>query len=208
LTVTGRGQALVAAAPPVPIREIFRRFWPYARPYRGWFMLTLVFIALVSAVDTAMIWMFKLVVDEVLVPLDFGPLLWIALAYLGLTLLDGLVSFLDDYLSTWVGECFLLSLRTNFFRHLQDLSLDFFERRKLGDEANLSRPAIRSRPTSTGAAPSTSTKSGARSKLVTASPRFCVRTAPTTGRRGAGCSGRDRFSSGSRTCTSCVLMRF
>ena len=133
LTVTGGGQALVAAAPPVPIREIFRRFWPYARPYRGWFMLTLVFIALVSAVDTAMIWMFKLVVDEVLVPLDFGPLLWIALAYLGLTLLDGLIPFCDDYLSSWVGERFLLSLRTNFFRHLQDLSLDFFERRKLGD---------------------------------------------------------------------------
>src|SRR5918994_1974983 len=81
-------QALVAAAPPVPIREIFRRFWPYARPYRRWLWLILLFIALVPAIDTAMIWMFKLVVDEVLVPLDFGPLLWLVLAYLGLTLLN------------------------------------------------------------------------------------------------------------------------
>jgi len=126
-------QALVAAAPPVPIREIFRRFWPYARPYRRWLWLILLFIALVPAIDTAMIWMFKLVVDEVLVPLDFGPLLWLVLAYLGLTLLNGFVSFWDAYLSTWVGERFLLSLRTSFFRHLQGLSLDFFERRRLGD---------------------------------------------------------------------------
>ena len=93
-------QALVTAAPPVPIREIMRRFWPYARPYRRWLWLSLLFIALVPAIDTATIWMFKLVVDDVLVPQDFGFLLWIALAYFGLTLLSGVVSFCDDYLST------------------------------------------------------------------------------------------------------------
>ena len=133
LLETKQGQSVVAAAPQVPIGEIFRRFWPYARPYRRWLLVTLVFVVIVAAVDTALVWMFKLVVDEVPVPRDFGPLVWIALAYLGLTLLDGIVSFYDEYLSTWVGERFLLSLRTSFLRHMQGLSLDFFERRKLGD---------------------------------------------------------------------------
>lgn len=133
LTPAPSSDALVPAAPAVPIREIFRRFWPFARPYRKWIAVSLIFIALVPAIDTATIWMFKLVVDNVLVPHDFGPFLWIALAYVGLTLLSGVISFFDDYLSTWVGERFLLSLRTNFFRHLQTLSLDFFDRRKLGD---------------------------------------------------------------------------
>jgi ABC-type multidrug transport system fused ATPase/permease subunit len=36
-------------------------------------------------------------------------------------------------MSTWVGERFLLDLRTSLFRHLQTLSLTFFERRRLGD---------------------------------------------------------------------------
>jgi ATP-binding cassette, subfamily B, bacterial len=85
------------------------------------------------AIEAAMIWMYKVVVDEVLVPRDFGPLGWIALAYLCLTLLGGLVSFSDDYLSDWVGERFILSLRERLFRHVHTLSLDFFERRKLGD---------------------------------------------------------------------------
>ena len=80
-----------------------------------------------------MIWMYKVVVDEVLVPRDFGPLGWIVLAYLCLTLLGGIVSFSDDYLSDWIGERFILSLRERLFRHLHTLSLDFFERRKLGD---------------------------------------------------------------------------
>jgi len=127
------GQAVIEAAPPVPIRDIFRRFWPYARPYRKWIAVSLGLIALVPAIDTATIWMYKLVVDDVLVPADFGPFTWIALAYVGLTLFGGLVSFADDYLSTWIGERFLLGLRTDFFRHIQRLSLDFFEQRKLGD---------------------------------------------------------------------------
>jgi ATP-binding cassette, subfamily B, bacterial len=77
--------------------------------------------------------MYKVLVDEVLVPRDFGLLLWVVLAYLGLTLAEGVVSFCDEYLSEWVGGRFIVSLRTDLFRHLQDLSLSFFDRRSLGD---------------------------------------------------------------------------
>lgn len=40
---------------------------------------------------------------------------------------------MDNYLSTWVSERFLVSLRTDFFTHLHGLSMDFLEREKLGD---------------------------------------------------------------------------
>jgi subfamily B ATP-binding cassette protein MsbA len=124
---------LVAAAPVMRLREIFRRFWPYARPYRRWLPLILLFAALGSAIQAATIWMYKILVDEVLVPREFGLLLWVMLAYLGLTLAEGFVSFCDEYLSEWVGGRFVVSLRTDLFRHLHGLSLDFFDRRSLGD---------------------------------------------------------------------------
>ncbi len=127
------GEGLVAPSPVVPVREIFRRFWPYARPYRRWLLVLLVGVAALPAIQTVEIWLFKVLVDEVLVPRDFGPFLWIALAFVGLSLLGGLIGFVDDYGSTWIGERFVLSLRTSVFRHLQGLSLDFFERRRLGD---------------------------------------------------------------------------
>jgi ATP-binding cassette, subfamily B, bacterial len=76
LVPSGEG-ALVAEAPRVPVREIFRRFWPDARPYRRWIPVGLVLIAIGAAIETAEIWMFKLVVDEVLVPGDLEPLAWI-----------------------------------------------------------------------------------------------------------------------------------
>ncbi len=127
------GGSPVRHAASVPIRQIARRFWPYARPYRLWLCLSLVLTLLVPAIGAAQIWMFKLVIDEVLVPRDFGPFGWIAAAYLALTILAGIVSFAADYLSAWIGERFLLELRTSVFRHLQGLSLEFFERTRLGD---------------------------------------------------------------------------
>jgi ATP-binding cassette, subfamily B, bacterial len=133
LVPSAEGDGLVAAAPALPIREVFRRFWPFARPYRRLLYLTLGFVVLTPLVEAALVWMFKLVVDKVLVPKDFGPFWWIALAYVGLNLLDGLLGFADEYFSTWVGERFLLDLRTRMFAHLQNLSLEVFDRRRLGD---------------------------------------------------------------------------
>jgi ATP-binding cassette, subfamily B, bacterial len=133
MATPGGEPGIVAAAPQLPTREVLRRFWPYARPYRRWLWLSGLFIVLVPLTEAVAIWMFKLVVDDVLVPRDLSALLPIAAAYLALAVVGGAVSFADDYLSTWVGERFVLDLRVQFFRHLQGLSLDFFERRKLGD---------------------------------------------------------------------------
>src|ERR687893_1102970 len=133
LSVAEEEGGFVAAAPVMQLREIFRRFWPYARPYRRWLPLIVLFAALGSALGAATIWIYKVLIDEVLVPRDFGLLLWVVLAYLGLTLAAGVVSFGEEYLSEWVGGRFIVSLRTDLFRHLQDLSLSFFDRRSLGD---------------------------------------------------------------------------
>src|SRR5918992_37670 len=126
-------EGLVPASPALAVRELFRAFWPYARPYRRWIPVVLALIALGAAIVTVEIWLFKLVVDQVVVPGELQPLLWIGLAYLGLALVSGLASFGEDYLGTWIGERFLLDLRSDVFAHLQRLSPDFLQRRRLGD---------------------------------------------------------------------------
>ena len=127
------GRDVVAAAPVVPVGQVFRRFWPHARPYRRLLPLLLFFVALVPAIEAATIWMYKVLVDEVLVPQRFDLLLWVILAYAGLQLAEGVATFCDEYLSDWVGGRFIVSLRTEFFAHLHDLSLAFFDRERLGD---------------------------------------------------------------------------
>lgn len=123
----------VPATPVVGVRGMFRRFLPYARPYRRWLAFSLVFVVLGPALDAAAIWLFKILVDDVLTPRDFHAFPPVAAAYTGITVLVGATSFADRYLSVWIGEHFLTDLRTDLYRHLHTLSLDFFERRQLGD---------------------------------------------------------------------------
>ncbi|MFE5200252.1 ABC transporter ATP-binding protein [Streptomyces sp. NPDC057651] len=133
LSVGEDADAVVAAAPPLPPREVFRRFWPYTRGRRRWLVPLVLFSLIGPLVDAAELWLFKIVVDEVLVPRDLRPFLWIAPTYLGLIVGSGILGFADDMTSTWVSERFLLALRCDVFRHVQGLSLGFFERRRLGD---------------------------------------------------------------------------
>ncbi|MER8101177.1 ABC transporter ATP-binding protein [Kitasatospora sp. NPDC094016] len=124
---------LVAAAPPVPLLGIFRRFWPYTKGGRRWLVVLLALVAVGPAIEAMEIWLFKIVIDDMLIPHRLNLFLPIALAYAGLTLLSGVLGFARRVISTWVSERFLLILRSDVFRHIQGLSLGFFERRRLGD---------------------------------------------------------------------------
>ena len=125
--------AILASTPPVPLRRLFRRFWPYTKSHRKWLILAIALIPVAPLCQTVGALLFRRLVDNVLVPHDFGPFPLIAAAYVVLALAGAVASFVDDYFSTLAGERFLLDLRTGVFRHLQGLSLDFFERRRLGD---------------------------------------------------------------------------
>ena len=127
------GEHGIELAPTRPMREIFSRFWPDARPYRRFFFLTLIFVALGPALQAVEIYLYKILVDDVLVPRNFDPFIWLAAAYVGLNIAGGVIGFFDQYLATWVSENFLLKLRTRVFGHLLSQSPDALDRRRLGD---------------------------------------------------------------------------
>jgi len=124
---------LVAAAPPVPIREIIRRFWPDLRADRWLLLLGLGAVAALPAIVTIEVWLFQILVDSVLVPQVLGPLGWLALAYLALNLCSGGLSYTDEYVAARVGGRFLVRLRSRLFAHVHQLSLPILDRRRLGD---------------------------------------------------------------------------
>ena len=122
-----------AAVPRLPLRRAARPFWPYLRPHRKRIAVVVAASVVAPALETATVYLFKVIVDRVLVPRDLGPLPLIAAAYLALTCATGAVGFATEYLSTSVSERFLLDVRTHLFAHVQRLSLDFLDRRRLGD---------------------------------------------------------------------------
>ena len=124
---------MVAAAPAQRVRSILRRFWPFARPYRKRWLVGLALAAALPAIEAVEIWLFKSVVDDVLVPADLAALWPLAAAMASLALVGALLSFGDEYIATWVGERFTLSVRAKVFDHLQRLEPDALDKRRHGD---------------------------------------------------------------------------
>ncbi|PUA79083.1 ABC transporter [Nocardioides currus] len=92
---------------------------------------------LLAAVSPALmsleIWLFKVVVDDVLIPRDFRLFWLVAATYVGLTLVQAACDGAERMLSTWLSQRFLVDVRTALLDHLQRLPLEFLNRNRLGD---------------------------------------------------------------------------
>lgn len=124
---------IIQEAPPVPVKEIFSRFWPFTKNYRKWLFVGLIFIALQPMASSGTVWLLQIFIDNVLDAKNLSPLYWIVLLYFGFSLAAGIFSFIGTFTTNWVGQKFVLALRKHLYEHLQSLSLHFFEGRKLGD---------------------------------------------------------------------------
>lgn len=124
---------LVGEAPPMTVVEVVRRFWPDVRPLRGWLLVLVGLLAAAPVIAVLEVLLFQRLVDDVLVPAQLGPLVWIAALYVGLSLLSAVVSGADDLLSTWVSQRFLVRLRTKVFGHVLAHPSHVHDRKRLGD---------------------------------------------------------------------------
>jgi ATP-binding cassette subfamily B multidrug efflux pump len=73
------------------------------------------------------------IVDEHLTPGLPAGILALALLYLAATVLAETMSFGISYLTTWVAQRALRTLRVDLFAHLQRLPLEYYDRTPLGD---------------------------------------------------------------------------
>ncbi len=64
---------------------------------------------------------------------SFAPLNNLAFLLVGIFLLQAAFSFVQSYLLAYVGEHIVYDLRTSLYDHLQQLSLDFYANRRVGD---------------------------------------------------------------------------
>jgi ABC-type multidrug transport system fused ATPase/permease subunit len=102
------------------------------RPYRARTLLSVVSLLAATATALAPPFLSKYAVDDGIRRHDLGRLWWIVAAFLAAGLLNWGMSYVQTYLTGWVGERILADLRIGLFRHLQRLSLGFFERNRAG----------------------------------------------------------------------------
>src|SRR3989454_12834926 len=91
-------------------------------------------VSLLAATATALAppFLSKYAVDDGIRRHDLAKLWWIVGAFLLAGLASWGMSYVQTYLTGWVGERILADLRNKLFGHLQRLSLGFFERNRAG----------------------------------------------------------------------------
>jgi ATP-binding cassette subfamily B protein len=114
-------------------RDIFRQFWPYTRGQRHRLLLAGVCAVIVSGGEIGTVVIFDIITNKVLVVHRLAGFWTLAAAWLGIAAASAAAMFAGGYLTSLARERFLLRLRDAVFGHAQRLSLDFFDRRRLGD---------------------------------------------------------------------------
>jgi ATP-binding cassette subfamily B protein len=103
-----------------------------AAPYKTRTILSIFSLLAATATALAPPFLSKYAVDDGIRQHDLQKLWWIVGAFLLAGLANWGLSYLQTYLTGWVGERILADLRNTLFGHLQRLSLGFFERNRAG----------------------------------------------------------------------------
>jgi ATP-binding cassette subfamily B protein len=104
----------------------------FTLPYRTRTIFSIGSLLLATAFALAPPLLSKYAVDDGIRQHDLAKLWWIVGAFLLFGLLSWGMSYVQTYLTGWVGERILADLRNHLFDHLQDLSLGFYERNRAG----------------------------------------------------------------------------
>src|SRR3989440_7057065 len=116
-------------------RATARRLRTLARltaPYKARTSLALAFLVLATAISLAPPYLAKLAIDQGISRHDADALWWIVALFVAAGIGTIATSSAQTYFTGWTGERILADLRNQLFRHLQRLSLGFYERNRAG----------------------------------------------------------------------------
>ena len=111
----------------------WRRLFGYLKPYTGRMLLAIVALLISTAFGLAFPAIIVQLLDTVTQAKDTTPLNMLAGLLIAVFLLQAVFNFVQSYLLAFIGERIVFDLRTSLYSHLQQLSLDFYATRRVGD---------------------------------------------------------------------------
>ncbi|NLB94281.1 MAG: ABC transporter ATP-binding protein [Armatimonadetes bacterium] len=112
--------------------ENLRRFARYVFAYKWRVFGALGLILVLQGQGAVIPWLTKTLIDDVIPNRRMEMIKWVLVAILGLRLASGVISYWRTYLVSLVGQLVLFDLRNDIFRHLQKLSLSYYEKNQAG----------------------------------------------------------------------------
>lgn len=111
---------------------IYVRLLKYIRPYLPRVAVAILCIILAASANLYVPWIMRDVIDEVLTTKNMSMLNNIAIGIVVVFFLRGIFLYGQTYLMSYIGQKVIIDIRENVYRHLQCLSLSYFEKRQTG----------------------------------------------------------------------------
>ena len=106
---------------------LYRRLLTYLKDYWKIFSISLVAMTVAASTEPLFARLMKPLIDGGFVNRDESAMLWTPLAIVGLFLLRGVASFINDYTTTWLTSHLVVRLRSEMFDKLMCLPVPFFD---------------------------------------------------------------------------------
>lgn len=110
-----------------------RRLWPYLAPHRLRFLQACLVMLGVAALNSLTVWMLQPIVDHVLISKQPELLYGLVALIPTVFFVKMILTYIQSYLMSWLGQRITQQLRDDLFRHLHELSMDYFWKRKSGE---------------------------------------------------------------------------
>lgn len=112
--------------------NVYKRLLVFVRPYFPRLFLGVICMIIAAAAYILVPWLIKNVVDKVLADKDMATLNLIVGGILLLFMVRGIAVYGQTYTMAFIGQRVIIDIREHLYRHLQRLSLSYFDRRKTG----------------------------------------------------------------------------
>ncbi len=114
-------------------RQTYTRLLGYLKPYRRLFVVTLLTSIPLAAIGGAVALMIGPIVNQLLETQDFAILKTVPLLILAVTLVEGVLLYINSYCTVQLSNAISRDIRKELFEHLTRLDLAYFKNHSTGD---------------------------------------------------------------------------
>ena len=112
--------------------RLLRRIISYLEPYKIWVGVAFITVLVVAFLGPLRPKLVQITIDQDIVTGDLEGLRNMIMLLFGILVAEGLLSFVNAYLTQWIGQQAIYDLRTKLYRHIQRQSLRFFDTTPIG----------------------------------------------------------------------------
>lgn len=112
--------------------KLYLRLLNYIHPYLSRLAVAIVCILVAASANLYVPWIIKDVIDGVLASKDMAMLNTITAGIVVVFLVRGIFFYGQTYLMSYIGQKVIIDIREAVYRHLQRLSLSYYEKRQTG----------------------------------------------------------------------------